>query len=47
MNWLEMVDALKPHIQPGDVILFHSPLWPWQQSIEFEHYLNPFRTGIA
>jgi hypothetical protein len=40
--WLSMVDVLHKHIQPGDVVVFHSPLTVWSQGPELDHYMHDF-----
>jgi hypothetical protein len=42
MSWMDIVDILKTHIQPDDLILFHSPILSWSAGFEIDHYMYPF-----
>ncbi len=42
MPWKTMTAVLQQHIQPDDVVVFHSPWAVWLQGPEFDHYMAGF-----
>lgn len=42
MPWNRFTAELRAHSQPGDLVMFHSPVVVWMQGKELAYYMHPF-----